>query len=116
MFLKLSENAQEKLMPFIKNEEVLVLDLDDGVGKYSNMGICSLDTSFRLLVLTRLQDRSDFDLIINSTIGNIFIKEYSKRYLDEEMILEIDPRLQTFKLKSSSGILDGNVPLVDLRQ
>ena len=115
MFLKVSDEAQVKLTPYIHDQAVIILDLDDGVGKYSKMGICSLDTSFRLLILEQLQDKSDFDLTLDSDIGAVYIKDYSKRYLDEEMTLEVDPRLQVFKLNSPSGILDGNVPIVDLR-
>ncbi|EOI00148.1 hypothetical protein UAW_00162 [Enterococcus haemoperoxidus ATCC BAA-382] len=115
MYLKISDEAQVKLTPYIESKAVIILDLDDGVGKYSKMGVCSLDTSFRLLLLDQLQDKSDFNLTVDSDIGGIYIKDYSKRYLDEEMTLEVDPRLQVFKLKSPSGILDGNVPIVDLR-
>ncbi|EOL49361.1 iron-sulfur cluster biosynthesis family protein [Enterococcus caccae] len=115
MFLKISDEAQLKLTPYLESKAVLILDLDDGVGKYSRMGVCSLDTSFRLLILDQLQDTSDFDLTLDSDIGAVYIKDYSKRYLDEEMTLEVDQRLQVFKLKSPSGVLDGNVPLVDLR-
>ena len=115
MFLNVSEEVQVKLMPYLEDKAIIVLDLDDGVGKYSKMGVCSLDISFRLLLLDQLQDKSDFGLTLDSDIGAIYIKDYSKRYLDEKMTLEIDPRLQVFKLKSPSGVLDGNVPIVDLR-
>lgn len=115
MYLKVSGEAQAKLTPYIENKAVLILDLDDGVGKYSKMGICSLDTSFRLLILEQIQDKVDFNLTIDSDVGAIYIKDYSKRYLDEEMTLEVDSRLQVFKLKSPSGVLDGNVPIIDLR-
>ena len=115
MFLTISDEAQVKLTPYIESKAVIILDLDDGVGKYSKMGVCSLDTSFRLLILDQMQDKSDFNLTVDSSIGAIYIKDYSKRYLDVEMSLEVDPRLQVFKLKSPSGILDGNVPIVDLR-
>ncbi|MBO0467108.1 iron-sulfur cluster biosynthesis family protein [Enterococcus plantarum] len=115
MYLKISNEAQVKLTPYIESKAVIILDLDDGVGNYSKMGVCSLDTSFRLLVLDQVQDKSDFGLTVDSDMGAICIKDYSKRYLDEEMILEVDPRLQVFKLKSPSGVLDGNVPIVDLR-
>ena len=94
------------MTPHIENNAGIILDLDDGVGKYSKMGVCSLDTGFRLLILDRLQKISDFSLILDSDIGAVYIKDYSKRYLDEEMILEVDSRLQVFKLKSPSGILD----------
>lgn len=115
MFLKVSDEAQVKLTPYINDEAVIILDIDDGVGKYSKMGVCSLDTSFRLVILEQMQDKSDFQLTLDSDIGAVYIKDYSKRYLDEVMTLEVDPRLQVFKLKSPSGILDGNVPIVDLR-
>lgn len=115
MYLNVNDEAKVKLAPYIENKSVIILDLDDGVGKYSKMGICSLDTSFRLLILNQLQDRSDFNLTVDSDIGAIYVKDYSKRYLDEEMTIEVDPRLQVFKLKSPSGMLDGNVPIVDLR-
>ncbi|OTN89458.1 hypothetical protein A5819_001950 [Enterococcus sp. 7E2_DIV0204] len=115
MFLHVSDEAQIKLTPYIERKAVIILDLDDGVGRYSKMGVCSLDTSFRLLLLDQLQDKSDFNLSLDSDIGSVYIKDYSKRYLDEEMTLEVDPRLQVFKLKSLSGVLDGNVPIVDLR-
>ncbi|WP_086315633.1 hypothetical protein A5821_003133 [Enterococcus sp. 7F3_DIV0205] len=115
MYLKISDAAQVKLTPYIENKSVIILDLDDGVGKYSKMGVCSLDTSFRILILDQLQEKTDFGLVLDSDIGAIYIKDYSKRYLDEEMTLEVDPRLQVLKLKSPSGTLDGNVPIVDLR-
>ncbi|MFD1902077.1 iron-sulfur cluster biosynthesis family protein [Enterococcus termitis] len=115
MYLNISEEAKAKLMPYVESQAVIILDLDDGVGKYSKMGVCSLDTSFRILLLDQSQDRSDFTATIRSELGTIYIKDYSPRYLDKEMTLDIDPRLQVLKLSSSSGILDGNVPIVDLR-
>lgn len=115
MYLNISEEAKQKLMPYAKNDAVIVLDLDDGVGRYSKMGVCSLDTSFRILLLDQAQDRSDFNATVESDLGTIYIKDYSHRYLDKEMTLAVDPRLQVLKLNSSSGVLDGNVPIVDLR-
>jgi uncharacterized protein YqkB len=115
MFLNISDQAQVKLLPYIEQKAVIILDLDDGVGKYSKMGVCSLDTSFRILILDQLQDRSDFNLTLDSSIGEVYVKDYSQRYLDEEMILDVDERLQVLTLKSPSGVLDNNVPIVDLR-
>ncbi|WP_122645470.1 iron-sulfur cluster biosynthesis family protein [Enterococcus mediterraneensis] len=115
MYLKISEEALAKLAPYDTEDTVFVLDLDDGVGKYSKMGVCSLDTSFRLLVLNKEQERSDYEESIKSDAGEIYIKEYSKIYMAEEMTLAVDPRLQVLKLESPSGTLDNNVPIVDLR-
>ncbi|MGX7132995.1 MULTISPECIES: iron-sulfur cluster biosynthesis family protein [Enterococcus] len=116
MNIQFSKEAKEKLAPFLSEKAVIVLDLDDGVGKYSKMGVCSLDTSFRLLVLSEEQDLSDYEAAIASEIGKIYIKEYSKLYMAEEMIFTVDQRLQVLKLGSPGGVLDNFVPIVDLRK
>ena len=108
MYLKISEKAQERLEKYVQEGAI-------SVGKYSKMGVCSLDTSFRLLLLNKKQEKTDYPLTINSDMGEVFIKDYSKMYMDEEMTLTLDPRLNVFKLESPSGTLDNYVPLVDLR-
>ena len=115
MYLKISEKAQERLEKYIQEGATIILDLDDGVGKYSKMGVCSLDTSFRLLLLASKQEKTDYPMKIDSDMGAIYIKDYSKMYMDETMTLTLDPRLNSFKLESPSGTLDNQVPLVDLR-
>lgn len=115
MYLKISEKTQERLEKYIQEGATIILDLDDGVGKYSKMGVCSLDTSFRLLLLASKQEKTDYPMKIDSDMGAIYIKDYSKMYMDETMTLTLDPRLNSFKLESPSGTLDNQVPLVDLR-
>ena len=115
MYLKISEKAQERLEKYIQEGATIILDLDDGVGKYSKMGVCSLDTSFRLLLLASKQEKTDYPMKIDSDMGAIYIKDYSKMYMDETMTLTLDLRLNSFKLESPSGTLDNQVPLVDLR-
>lgn len=116
MFIHISKPLQEKLQSFTKQSAVVLLDLDDGAGKYSKLGVCSLDTSFRLLIVNKDQDQSDYDLTADSDIGSIKIKGYSEVYLDQELTLEYDDRLALIKLKGPSGVIDGNVPIIDLRE
>ncbi|WP_165003908.1 MULTISPECIES: iron-sulfur cluster biosynthesis family protein [unclassified Enterococcus] len=115
MYLKVSEKAQERLQKYIDEGATVILDLDDGVGEFSKMGVCSLDTSFRLLLLDKKQGKKDYQLSLDSDIGEIYIKDYSKMYMDESMTLTLDPRLGVFRLESPSGSLDSHVQLVDLR-
>ncbi len=115
MYFKISEKAQERLEKYIHEGATIILDLDDGVGKYSKMGVCSLDTSFRLLLLASKQEKQDYPIKIDSDMGAIYIKDYSKMYMDETMTLSLDPRLNSFNLESPSGTLDNQVHLVDLR-
>ncbi|HCD4555354.1 TPA: iron-sulfur cluster biosynthesis family protein [Enterococcus faecium] len=115
MYLKITEQAQERLQKYIDEGATVILDLDDGVGEYSKMGVCSLDTSFRLLLLDKEQRKNDYKLQLDSDIGDVYIKDYSKMYMDEHMTLSLDPRLCVFTLESPSGSLDSHVQLVDLR-
>ena len=115
MYLKITEQAQERLQKYIDEGATVILDLDDGVGEYSKMGVCSLDTSFRLLLLDKEQRKNDYKLQLDSDIGDVYIKDYSKMYMDEHMTLSLDPRLGVFILESPSGSLDSHVQLVDLR-
>lgn len=115
MYLKITDQAQEKLLAYIEEGAVIILDLDDGVGEYSKVGYCSLDTSFRLLILDKAQSHKDYAEFLENNIGDIYIKDYSKRYLDDAMTLDFDERLHTLRLNGPSGVLDNNVPIVDLR-
>jgi uncharacterized protein YqkB len=115
MYLKITDAAKNKLEDYLNQKATIILDLDDGVGKYSKMGICSLDTSFRILILDKTQDLSDFTVTLDSDIGEVYIKDYSKMYMDEQMTLDLDERLHMFKLSGPSGSLDSHVPIVDLR-
>ncbi|MBO0430923.1 iron-sulfur cluster biosynthesis family protein [Enterococcus sp. DIV0660C] len=115
MYLKISTEAQERLQKYLDEEAVVILDLDDGVGAYSKMGVCSLDTSFRLLVLDKAQKKEDYQLVLDSDVGELYVKDYSKMYMDEAMTLSLDTRLGVFKLSGPSGMLDSHVQLVDLR-
>jgi len=84
MYLKITEQAQERLQKYIDEGATVILDLDDGVGEYSKMGVCSLDTSFRLLLLDKEQRKNDYKLQLDSDIGDVYIKDYSKMYMDED--------------------------------
>lgn len=115
MYLKITDAAKAKLDEYITENDALILDLDDGVGKYSKVGFCSLDTSFRLLVLDKTQSREDYQMELDSDFGQVYIKDYSKMYMDENMTLDVDERLNMFKLLAPSGVLDSHVQVVDLR-
>jgi uncharacterized protein YqkB len=115
MYLTISDEAKAKLDPYVQSQATIILDLDDGVGNYSKMGVCSLDTSFRLLILAKEQSKDDYNLTLDSDLGAIYIKDYSQSYMDEQMTLTVDPRLQVFQLHGPSGVLDAQVPIVDLR-
>lgn len=67
MYMKISDELVERLGKY-KDSRIL-LDLDDGVGMYSKMGSCALNISFRLLILDKDQDYSDYTVNVESPIG-----------------------------------------------
>ena len=60
MYLKITEQAQERLQKYIDEGATVILDLDDGVGEYSKMGVCSLVFVYFFLIKNREK------MIINS--------------------------------------------------
>ncbi|MGM0165692.1 hypothetical protein IGI39_000638 [Enterococcus sp. AZ135] len=114
MYIKIADELVEKLEKY--QGSLIVLDLDDGVGRYSKSGSCALNISFRLLILDEEQDHSDYTLNVESNLWSIPIKEHSKLYLEDEMSLTFDPRMSLIKLKGPSGMIDGNVHIIDLRE
>ncbi|MBO1307732.1 iron-sulfur cluster biosynthesis family protein [Enterococcus sp. 669A] len=115
MYLEISEELKEKFEDYVK-DSVVVLDLDDGVGKYTRVGFCSLNISFRFLVLREDQDRSDYQTPIESTVGEILVKDHSMMHLDDKMQLVFDKQRGLTKLKGTSGLIDGNIQIIDLRE
>ncbi|MGO3380939.1 MAG: iron-sulfur cluster biosynthesis family protein [Loigolactobacillus coryniformis] len=51
---------------------------------------------------------------MDSTVGTLRIKPYSTQYLDEDMRLDVNPRLNTLGLFSESEQMDPNVNIVDI--
>ncbi|MEO1768220.1 MULTISPECIES: iron-sulfur cluster biosynthesis family protein [Enterococcus] len=115
MYLEITDELKPRFLDYLK-DSIVVLDLDDGVGKYTKMGFCSLDISFRFLILRKDQDRSDYQTPLDSNVGELFVKEHSAIHLDEKMKLEFDVPRGLIKLKGTSGLIDGNVQIIDLRE
>lgn len=115
MNIQITAEAEAKLAPYLAEHALLLLDLDDGVGPFSQLGVCSLDTSFRILIVQKDSDLKDYSLHLDSTIGPIYIKEYTNNYFNERPIMDLNPRFQNLMLKSATGIIDNNVEIIDLR-
>ncbi|MFD1318938.1 iron-sulfur cluster biosynthesis family protein [Loigolactobacillus zhaoyuanensis] len=115
MFLTITDAAQQKLAKYLTTDKKIILDLDDGVGEYSKVGSCALNLSYRLLVVDQDTDISaDYSGILDSTVGSLHIKPYSTQYLDQDMRMDVNPRLNTLGLFSESEQMDPNVNIVDI--
>lgn len=90
----------------------LVLDLDDGVGNYSIVGNCSLDTSFQLLVVADSEMDPTYNQTVTSPLGDVLIKDYTATYLDGSPALTLN-KYGMIKLATDAGTLDDNVAILD---
>lgn len=116
MELKMSQAVINKLEGYHSNEGALLLDLDDGVGPYSKLGICSLDTSFRFLLVSDKEVPAPYTITLSSAVGPIYIKDYTANYFDQEPKLNLNERFQSIMLETESGVVDSNVEIIDLRK
>ena len=116
MELKMSQAVINKLEGYHSNEGALLLDLDDGVGPYSKLGICSLDTSFRFLLVSDKEVPAPTPLLSHLRLDLFISKDYTANYFDQEPKLNLNERFQSIMLETESGVVDRNVEIIDLRK
>ena len=61
MFLTISDAAKAKLTQRLTPQTKIVLDFDDGVGPFSDAGMCTLDVAFNIILCESDQITNDFD-------------------------------------------------------
>lgn len=108
MELKITDQAKELLNRFDADNHKLLLSLDDGVGPYSDVGNCSLDMAFNVVLVKDNEETPNYDQKLTDSDGNTWhYKGYSQDYLDENMKLDVkDHRLI---LSGDSGVIDSTV-------
>lgn len=112
MKLTITERALEKLNRQLPDNRRTLLSLDDGVGPFSKVGICSLEISFDVIAVDPGTETPDYDATLSTTIGNWQYKGYSGAYLNDHM--KLDVKKNQLVLSGDSGILDSNVDVKDL--
>lgn len=112
--LEMSQAVQERLAKHMTGaNEQLILDFDDGVGAYSKVGVCSLDVSFRFLVVDKNDiDVSIYDEQLDSDMGPVLIKGYADNFVNEAPKLDVN-KLGLINLKTNAGVVDTNVEIMD---
>lgn len=112
MALKITPAAVAKIKDKMTPGQKILLDLDDGVGPFSNVGYCSLDTSFRLLLVPADADIKDYPDEFESDLGAVYYKDYAAGYFDEHEVLDVNEKNQMLTLSNNSGLIDGHISIV----
>lgn len=114
--LTVTDEARARIKDHLQPGKKIVLDFDDGVGPFSALGDCSLDAHYRLIFVNQDADLPDFDEVVESNIGQIYIKSepYANVQIEPQMELRFDAHNFTLPLVSRKGMLTENVEVVDI--
>jgi len=114
MKIEITQEAQAKLQKYIDVDKKILLDLDDGFGRFSGEGDCALITKFRIIAVDSSEDLSDYSVQLDSDLGAIYFKDSAKDFLDEKgMSLKVDPKTQLLIFSNTKETIDRSVNIID---
>lgn len=113
MNVTFTDDALQRIKRYLSPAKKILLDYDDGVGPFSAVGDCSLDSGYQLLFVDKDLAVPDYDRQIDSNIGPILIKGESLPQFEEEMEVRFNRHLFTLPLVSRKGILTDNLEVID---
>lgn len=108
---KMTDTAVAKLQELTTNGQRIVLDLDDGVGPFSSVGTCALNTHFNLVIVPEDKVTTDFNVALDSPVGPVLVKDYSQEYFGAQPKLDVGMG-GIFSLSDESGLLDSTLGVV----
>ncbi|CAJ1190439.1 hypothetical protein FD33_GL000144 [Companilactobacillus paralimentarius DSM 13238 = JCM 10415] len=115
MKIEISNEAQIKLQKYVDAGKKLLLDLDDGFGRFSDEGTCALLTKFRIIVVDPTADLTDYTVHLDSNLGIIYFKDSAKDFLDDHLKLKVDPKTQLLIFSNSKELIDKSVNIIKIK-
>lgn len=115
MYLTITDAAMEKINPILKAEpgRRLIKMYEDGVSPYSHHGEVAMQVSFVFAVIRGDQPLEPwFDETIDSNIGPLPIKGYSKDYMVPNMVLDVK-KFGGVVLRGDAGVIDDTPEIRD---
>ncbi|MFD1418162.1 iron-sulfur cluster biosynthesis family protein [Companilactobacillus keshanensis] len=113
MKIELTSEAKSKLQSYVDADKKIILDLDDGLGRFSGEGDCALITKFRIIAVSDDEDLSDYKITLDSDLGKIYYKQSAEDFLDNGLKLEVNPKTQLLVFKNENEIIDSSVNIID---
>ncbi|MDR2834168.1 MAG: hypothetical protein LBV67_10680 [Streptococcaceae bacterium] len=114
MKITFDQAMQDKLGQYGEVDFVLDIDHELTDGKSKMAMSCSGISRYRLIVVDKGVVPDIFDERIDSNLGTVYMKNYGKFYLDEELKIRIENNV-FITLLSDGAIFSRNVELVDYR-
>lgn len=115
VYLTITDAAMEKINPILEAEpgRRLIMMYEDGVSPYSHHGEVAMQVSFVFAVIRGDQPLEPwFDETIDSNIGPLPIKGYSKDYMVPNMVLDVK-KFGGVVLRGDAGVIDDTPEIRD---
>ena len=102
--MNVKSGAADKIKKSVQDGQVVLLSLNDGSNKYSNIaGSCAAGTRFQFVVLDK-QD-PDFSIRVENNIGlNLYTSPAEMQYLGNDLV--VDEKNAAISLADDSGVID----------
>ncbi|MYV16164.1 iron-sulfur cluster biosynthesis family protein [Furfurilactobacillus milii] len=113
MKLSFSHEAQEKLASKMAAHEVLLLDLDDGIGPLSPV-LGENGLMYRIFICPQAKIPDDFTEQFQTSLGPVYFTDETAFYLDENMEITYKKVQNRFELQSDQAILESNLNIIRL--
>ena len=114
MKIELTTEATAKLKKYFDAGKKILLDLDDGVGRFSDEGTCALLTKFQILAVASDEDLIDYPIELESSLGTIYFKASAQDFLDDQgMKLRVNPKTQLLVFSNTKETIDNSVNIID---
>ena len=102
--MNVKSGAAEKIKKSVQDGQVVLLSLNDGSNKYSNIaGSCAAGTRFQFVVLDK-QD-PDFSIRVENNAGlDLYTSPAEMQYLGNNLV--VDEKNAAISLADDSGVID----------
>jgi uncharacterized protein YqkB len=116
MYVKVDDKAQEIIKRHSIDGAKVVLNMVDGIGPFAKGSVsCDLGTRFEIIFVDKDRELEDYGETIDSDLGKLYIKPYTKDYLDEKDVIKVGSLNNLILAGEYSGEIDPNVNIRDER-
>lgn len=107
--MNIKSAAATKIKSQVKDGQVVLLSLNDGSNKYSDIGgTCTVGSSFQFVILN--QQDPDFTIKVENNAGlNLYTSPAEMQYLSGNLV--VDDKSAAISLADDSGVIDGAVTI-----
>lgn len=110
MKLTIGKEALLKIKQLTGPDDILLIDLDDGIGEFSKL-LMENGLKYQLLIVDKKTLPKEFDHTLTSNAGTVYFNKDTEWYLDPEMHIDFKANTNSFRLWSTNELLEPQMPI-----